>query len=246
MDYVLILRHLNSLNCNYSLIMEDDAIIAYKWFSLLETEIESTLSRRGDWAFVKLFYGYKFFDWDWIWSLSVIIKVLMLGLFLYLVQFTFIINIFSKKFSSISLFIIFGNSVALVVFFNATCINPMGAGVHKYTTGFSAVSVLIPNKRLTVIADFIEDHVDDYLNGRIGKFIPKDLLLTSYSKASRSAEFVFEPSLVQHIGIYSSIYLRDVSEYGYQQMFKSFSFASHFEPIRFNLNYSLSLKKTKF
>lgn len=240
MDYVLILKHLNSIKCNYSLIMEDDAIISYNWFLRLHSELDFRLKQRHDWAFVKLFYGYKFFDWYWLWSPSVIIKILLLGLFLYIVQYTIAINILLKRTSSIFNFLLFSNSVALVVFFNTTCINPMGAGLHKYITGFSAVSVLIPNERLIFIADFIEDHVDDYLEGRINRFIPKDLLLSKYSQASRSAEYVFEPSLVQHTGLYSSIYMRDVSARGYQQMFKSFSFVSHFESIRFNLDYSLS------
>lgn len=245
MDYVRVFEHLSELKCKYSLVLEDDAILAYNWFPALHSEIDSKLKYRNNWAFVKLFFGYKFFDWDWLWSPTVIIKILMLALFLYIVQYTFVLNLFSRRFASVYLFLLFANSVALVVFYNATSVNPLGAGVHKYMTGFSTVAVLIPFERLSIIAGYIEDHVNSYLSGQSTArgFIAKDLLLSLYSQASRSVEYVYEPSLVQHIGIYSSVYVGDVSQTGYDRMFKSFSFASHFEPIRFDWKYFLGLKK---
>lgn len=239
MDYALVLKTLNEMNCNYGLILEDDAIISHNWFTRIQVALDHpSVKTRLNWSYIKLFIGYKLFDWDWLRYPSIIIKVLLISIFLYLVQYTIIYNIYPKKFSKITFFLIFVNSVALIVVFNATSVNPVGAGLHEYTTGFGTVSVLIPRHRFLNISQFFIKNVDDYIKGRSRDFIAKDLQLDNFRKSVGDVEFVFEPSLVQHIGYFSSVYERDVSAQGYKRMFKSFSFVSHFNPIRFDQAYS--------
>lgn len=237
MDYALVLRHLSSMECKYSLVLEDDAIISHDWFPRIESEIKTKLRGQQNWVYIKLFTGYKFFDWDWLWSISVLFKVLLFALFLYLIQYAIVQHLFKKRFGKIWHFFLFVNSAALVVFFNATCVNPVGFGLHEYTTGFGTVSVLVPKQHLIGIAEFLEQHVNGYLNRSKLEFQAKDLLLDKYRKINEGVELIFEPSLVQHIGIYSSVYMRDISDEGYKRMFKSFSFVSDFQPIQFDLKY---------
>lgn len=238
MDYALILKYLHSIKCNNSIIIEDDAIISKNWFQKLDSATKQI--NRKDLAYIKLFTGYKFFDWDWIVNPFVILKIILLANFIFLLQFLIVKNLFKRRFSFIYLFILFVNSITLVVYFNATSVNPMGAGLHEYTTGFGAVAVMIPNERLLNVSKFFEDHVNGFLENHIMQSEPKDLLLNTYRLANRQVELIMEPSLFQHIGIFSSLYLRDVTSEGYQRMFKSFSFMYDFKLIEFDINYSLS------
>lgn len=239
LDYALVMNDLTKLKCNNSLLLEDDALIANDWFSRLDSGLKH-LSKRKDWAYTKLFTGYKLYDWDWVWYPSVIIKVLMLALFLHLVQYVIIHTLFpSRRLSPLSLFLLFVNCVALVVVFNATLVNPVGAGVHEYTTGFGTVSVLVPMSKSTAIADYLKKRVNGFFENR-EHFQAKDLLLDEFRRTNRLREFIIEPSLVQHMGIYSSVYMRDVTSEGYRRMFKSFSFLSDFDPIKFDLEYFLN------
>lgn len=239
MDYALVLKTINEMDCSYGLVLEDDAIISHNWFTRIQLALEqSNLKTRLNWSYIKLFIGYKLYDWEWLRYPSVIIKVLLFSIFLHIVQYTIIFNIYPKKFSKITFFLVFVNSVALIVVFNATSVNPVGAGLHEFTTGFGTVSVLIPRHRLLNISQFLIKNVDDFITGRSRDFIAKDLQLDNFRKSVGDVEFVFEPSLVQHIGYFSSVYERDVSPEGYKRMFKSFSFVSHFNPIRFDPAYS--------
>lgn len=241
MDYALVLNSFDSMNCTYSLLLEDDAIISHNWFNRIQAALESSkLKNRHDWSYVKLFTGYKLFDWDFVWRPIILVKIIMFALFLFIVQYTIAYHLYPKRFSNISFFLIFANSVALVVVFNATSVNPVGAGIHEYTTGFGTVSVLVPRHRLTDISKFLIKIVNDLVTKQNDNFMPKDLLLDKFRRNIGDVEFVFEPSLVQHIGYYSSVYARDTSEEGYKRMFKSYSFLSHFRPIQFDLAYSQS------
>lgn len=234
-DYSLVLKWLHKKKCNYSVILEDDAIISYDWFERLSDAIRTIKS--NNWSCIKLFSGYKLFDWTWLLYPSIILEILFLSLFLN-IPMMIVISFGLRKLCLIvrKIYYIFSflNIIIISCVYKSTSICPINEGIHQYTTGFGTVSILIPNFNLLPYSNHILENILKYLAKEEKEFTPKDLLLDSYRLSNNLVEYIIEPSLVQHTGMHSSVYFRDLSPNGYFRMFKSFSFVDDNKPIIFN------------
>ena len=253
MDYALVLKHLYDIKCNYSFVMEDDAIVSYNWYNKLKISID-LIKNSKNWLCIKLFSGYKFFDWDWLWFPEQILKVLFYSIALSFANITTnniiyllvknkdfdilkenIIYYFRPR-SKIRIFvflILILNSFTLVIIFKSTSINPTENTIREYRTGFGLVSVLIPHQNLHLFAQYLNETVHKSII-KNEKFIPKDLLIEIYRETNHFKEFIMEPSLVQHSGMHSSLYDRDTTLTGFKNLYKSYSFIDENLPIVFN------------
>lgn len=243
LDFTLVLEHLHSLRCNYSIVLEDDALVSYFWYERLQQTLADLAKTKQCWLYLKLFTGYKFFDWDWLVRPGSIMRVFIYSMLMFLVQvvvvkFTCMNELNGKR--RRLLFYLLVNAVALMVVFHATSTHPSGHGVHEYATGFGMVAMLYRRETLLNLSDYIKTVVNDYVTGRSNFFEPKDLLLERYRNQTGCAEFILEPSLFQHTGMHSSLYQRDTSIEGYYLMRKSFSFIDNSKRIVFDENFLLS------
>jgi len=240
LDYALILKYMHAQKCQNSIIMEDDALIAHNWFQMITSSLD-TIQKAFDeheFIYIKLFSGYKFFDWDWIKFPSIILKVFSYACLITGLNWSIILNSNMFKLTNVKLFLLFINSFSLITFFYATSVTPCGVGVRPYSTGFGTVSLLIPYSKLILLSNYLNVTIYDYLNGKTDKISAKDLIIDSFKTQNNLTEFIIEPSVIQHIGRHSSLYTRDVeSSDGYKRMYKSFSWADSKKLIEFDPKY---------
>jgi hypothetical protein len=245
LDFALVLGELHRLKCNYSILIEDDAIISYNWYDRIESSLQNLKQKQFEsqcWLYLKLFTGYKFFDWDWITEPYPVLRVLALASCIFFVEY-FVFKYFNSKRKSFYFFLVFllaANSLGLSVFFNATSVTPVSYGIHEYATGFGTVALLVPHENLLNISKYIETRVNGYLSYRTGDFQPKDIMIDEYRNKTACRELILEPSLFQHVGMHSSLYLRDLTSDGYFKMRKSFSFKDERRLITFDPDFFLS------
>lgn len=229
LDYAFILRDLSRLSCEYILISEDDVIFGHDWFDHLKQALNEL--RSSEFFVVKIFTGYKMFDWTWLYHPQCVIEVLFWS-FVTTVLST--MALYAKKLDSLSIWIIVINSIGLMSVLRALSTSPVASYTPvEYNVGFSCVSVVYPNnKKLLDLARYIESKSQSADN-----FLAKDLQVESFREETGYKEYIVEPSLVQHIGMHSSLYRRDLTEQGYKKMFKSYSFMDFDKLVRFDLNY---------
>ena len=53
----------NYEDCKYGLLFEDDVIAAYGWYEELKGALEQTEERGDKWFCLKLFTGFRYYDW---------------------------------------------------------------------------------------------------------------------------------------------------------------------------------------
>ena len=223
-DYSLILNYLTKFSCKYSILMEDDAIISHDWYDRIKIGLESMPSNQlNNFLCIKLFAGYKFFDWYWLNYPTSILRVLFYSILLHLFNYYMLKYFVSHKFKLITQAVVFINSTVILVIYTSTSTNPCGYEIHEYNTGFGLVSILFPNDKLNHFSSYLNKTVYDFTELRSKFFLPKDLLLDSYKNDSKLIEYIIEPSLVQHIGMHSSLYDRATDRVGYKNLYKSFS-----------------------
>jgi hypothetical protein len=251
-DYSVILKSLYVNKCNYAILMEDDAILSYKWFESVSKALKQVRGKKN-WLCIKLFSGYTLYDWTWRVYPSVILKIffyasilfaLKVYVLLFLLNFKkFVLRGYSylgefrqlyKSISYFSLFSLFVNSVGIFAWFNATSICPAGRGIRTYHTGFGAVALLLPSSILIQFSEYLNQTAYGYIDNKFSNFKPKDLLVDDFKIKNNLTEYIIEPSLVQHIGMHSSLYNRDTSQEGFKRMYKSLSFLDLFKPIQFD------------
>lgn len=239
LDYALALEYLHREMCEYSLVIEDDALIAHNWYRSLTNGLEFIKRNHNETnlLYVKLFTGYKFFDWNWLSLPLMVLKVclyslLLLGLNM-IVEIKFLKLKFNTPLKSSCLLV---NSFGVCVFFYTISVAPCGFGVRPYSTGFGTVSLLIPHAKLLMLARHLQSINYGYLNGSVKEFNAKDIVMDIFKDENKWYEFIIEPSLVQHIGMHSSLYVREETSWAYRQMYKSFSWMDSKELIEFDLN----------
>lgn len=238
-DYAKVIKLLDRFNCSYQLIVEDDAIAQVDWFTRvkhLTASIPASLAYK--WFDIKLFTGYKFFDWDWLSFKYALSKVVLISICLSVLTF-YVYSFLIKRYSSISVsklgvFLILVNSFGLIVVFNTTSVSPIRSGIREYATGFGGVSVLYNRLYSIRFAEYLERVVSDYVSGKSDFFQPKDLLIEEFRRGNNLSEFIAEPSVFQHTGMHSSLYERDLNSVGFEKMFKSFSFLDNDKLIKFD------------
>jgi hypothetical protein len=231
--------------CKSFLFNEDDSLFAYDWFDLLEPEIEkfsSVNNKNKDMLMVKLFTGYKLIDIDWTkYPQAILDWIFYSSILTVLFLFIFFRNN-SKHFIKVGMVLLL-SSLALVFLFKSMSVSPIKRNTFfEYWVGFSMVSVLFPNKNenLLKFVSYVEEECFKFINLTSNHFSPKDILLEDFRKKNNFKEFILEPSLVQHLGMYSSLYQRDISLYGYKLMYKSYSFLDNYRLLDFDLNYLLN------
>ena len=236
-DFSLIIKEINKLkNFTYILLLEDDALVTNNWYEkILQSLNQLPENLSNKWFCIKLFTGYKFFDWDFIQFPLVIIKILFYSFILSLIQLYICktLNLFNMFIG----FVLFVNTVSLLTFFTATSVNPVQKSLREYNTGFGAVSILISNSNSLKLANYIDSVVYNYTQLKSNFFIPKDLLISKFVQDNSLIELISEPSLVQHTGMHSSLYLRNLNDQGFKAMFKSYSFVDERKLIKFSSNY---------
>lgn len=241
LDYIAVIERFHRLKCNYTLLVEDDAIAALDWFESINDVLSNHLLNENNWIFVKLFTGYKLYDWDWLMYPEAILRVIFFSIVFGTFQVFLIKNkIKAKIWKLIVIILIYLNSLLLISWLNTTSIHPVRSGLRTYNSGFGCVAVLYPRQILenNKLVDYFKSTLENYISGRVNFFEPKDLLLDRFKKANNLTEYTIEPSVFQHIGMHSSLYARDASRNGFKTMFKSNSFIHtneliHFNPIKF-------------
>ena len=148
---------------------------------------------------------------------------------------------FKKNCKIVFVFIFLLSSTVQYCLFRALSVSPvLNNDIIEYVVGFSCVNILYPNdSRLLELANFIENSIKEYLKNESNYFENKDLMVETFSKANKFKEFILEPSIVQHIGMHSSLYQRDLSSESYWKMYKSFSYPDFDKIIKFDLEYLL-------
>ena len=238
LDYALALEYLHNESCQYSMLMEDDALIAFNWFDSLTRGLDYIRKNfnENEFIYMKLFSGYKFFDWEWLSFPFMVLKVAFYSLVLFCFNLSLILKL-KFKLTNVKIFSLLVNSFSLCVVFYAISVAPCGFGVRLYSTGFGTVSLLIPNSKLLLLSRHLQTNMYGYLDGSVTKFNAKDILMDEFKVRNNFKEFIIEPSLVQHIGMQSSLYDREDSSRGYRQMYKSFSWPDGKKLIEFDLNF---------
>ena len=236
-DYGLVFQYLFNENCQNSIVMEDDAIITFEWFEKIKHSLDHISNvYNNEFAYIKLFTGYKFFDWDWLYYPNAVLKVCFYSILL--TAFNYILITLNRlvKLSKTRKILLGINSLTIIILYNTTSVTPCATSTRLYSTGFGTVSILIPHSKLLPLSDYLNKTVSDYLNGHSQTFDAKDLIIDFFKTKHNFSEFIIEPSIVQHIGMHSALYNRDVSSLGFKNMYKSFSFQDSDKLIEFNPN----------
>jgi hypothetical protein len=240
-DYAFALKVMSKSGCEYVMMNEDDTLFKYDWLEIVQLALKNAEKRNKDIFMLKLFTGYKMIDFLWLdYRLCVLI------VFSYSSILAFILSMLAKRFSNrksspmINFFLAI-SSFLFCFFLRSLSIAPIKSNsVLEYTTGFGCVSVLYPNDhRLKHLASYLDRTAENYLSGNSTFWLPKDLLVERFREVNNYKEFILEPSIVQHIGMSSSLYNRYLGALGYSKMYKSYSFTDDFKLITFNEKYLL-------
>jgi hypothetical protein len=238
MDYAYILREMKKWSCEYIMVSEDDAIFKRDWFDVLESALDIAKRNQVDFFLAKFFTGYKLIDLDWLLHPVCIVEVLG-----YSATISFVLTryLLRKRLNKIHVAVVFVNSLAIIFLLKSFSINPIKKNeLFEYVSGFGTVSILYSNDdKLSKWINYLENAIGSYLNNTSTFRMPKDLLLGIFREANNYKELKLEPSIVQHIGMQSSLDYRDLGEVRYRQMFKSYSFLDNFKLIEFDENYLL-------
>ncbi len=148
------------------------------------------------------------------------------------------------------MFILGLNLIILTIFLNSSSIRPIGYGLKTYTQGFNAVAIVYPREQLWAFSNHLADSVYSYVvKAESEEFTPKDIVLDLYRKTNNLDIYAIEPSLVQHVGVHSS--LRDLRKSpvnvknNQYRPFQSYSYMKNYDvPVRFDPFYWNENKKT--
>lgn len=247
------MKRLYDKNCKYALILEDDAIATWDWFDKTMDSIEELNSLNDQWFCLKLFTSFQTFDWMRNYTtvfksflfviLFTIIQCILLKYFLKLkllnlLPVTSVNSLEALNLTKKSILKIFLHTLFLKIYLNCTSAFSFGSGLNEFSQGYNTVAIVYPNKQLSLLSSNFEQHIDDLIKGKIPLLYPKDLLMNEYIKANHAKEYVIEPSLFQHIGVYSSLGNRgsDLKEFQYGP-FESYSFEANLQPIIFKSDF---------
>jgi hypothetical protein len=134
------------------------------------------------------------------------------------------------------------HTVLFKIYLNCKNPMPIGVGIREFSQGYNTVANVYPRLYLNMIGLHLEQfiksvYVDNQPN--YGLFKPQDELLKKFKEENQLREFIMQPSLFQHIGIFSSLSVRDVWNMNSLQKlsFESYSFESYMKPIVFEKKY---------
>jgi hypothetical protein len=258
MDYSYVMnRFYSNSQCKYGLIIEDDIITTFDWYSQLKNTLQNLEAHQCDWMMLKLFISYRNFEWlllPYRWIVTVF-QAIIIALIEYKI-FSFFIET-RKVNRRFLILILFVNTIILLAWLNCYSVRPLGNGLINYAQGFNTVANVYPREKLKLLSNHLNKTNRQYLES--GKnFKPKDIAIEEFRRSSSSLwwfngfkyklnnEYIVEPTVVQHIGIYSSL-SNDQSDINSQSLlklqyrpFQSYSFRSHREPIQFDPQWFLS------
>ncbi len=221
------IRKLYAKECNYQLILEDDIIAQLNWFDRIKSIIDFIESNKNKakCLVVKLFTGYNFFDWDWAMDWNVWLQVFSISFIILFFTHFFVTSLTTQRINKISFILILINSVGIVSFCYAASTEPLKRhGVREYSTGFGTAAVLFNKNNSILFANYLEEVVDNFLTRKSKFFKHKDLLIETFRRQNNLIEFIAEPSVFQHQGMHSSLEKRDLSLFGFLEIYKSYSF----------------------
>ena len=250
-DYSKIMKIIyDKKECKYGLLIEDDAIAAYNWYdTLIESINFIEKQNQKKWLSLKLFTSFRYYYL--LRHLPTLIKAIIFSILITVFKVYFfkfiILKLFKSQRSRISaskIFFFLLNSVFLVFYLKSYNISPLGYGVHKFSQGFNTVAVLYPREQLLMISEYVENCVKKFLTKNVTSFVPKDIAIYKYRLENKLDEFILEASIFQHIGLHSSLSLRNglenVKDFQYRP-FQSYSFIKEYdEIIKFDPNFWLS------
>jgi hypothetical protein len=229
MDYAFVMQYFYSDfndTCRNLLIIEDDSIASFDWYTKIIEGIESVpKSSSNKWLVLKLFTSYRFQDWlihPYTVFTTLFTVFTLVSIQYYVLKQTSYFKMFSIKF-----------------WLNSTSICPLGTGVIKYSQGFNTVANVYPFEKLNILIQTLEMSVSNYV--KLGKpFIPKDMTISKLGYNLYLEEFILEPSVFQHVGFHSS--LSKIDQINMENLlnnqyrpFKSYTFEKYyFRLIDFN------------
>ena len=254
-DHITILNWLYKRSCNYTLILEDDAIATYNWYEKTIDAINKLNSYTSDWFSLKLFTGFG--KWDWVFDIDSVIRSILFVFIFTVAQSLFLnylISILNNASCSLKLeflntrgflnlrnipkkyiALIFLHTILFKLHINCTTSTPFGTGVREFLQGFNLVASVYSNNQLNLMSIYLETFFKTYMFNNVPGFIAKDELLKIYIKENHLREFIVQPSLFQHIGVFSSLSARGPDLKSLQNFnFESYSFEDNMKPIIFD------------
>lgn len=240
-DYALAMRMLREQNCQYQLVVEDDGLASFDWFARVSEAIDHVEANYGahDWMCIKFYTGFKYLDWTLHAPTvlkSIVYSMALAFLNLLALRLFFVAN--PVKLNVLTRLIILLNSFLVVSLLISVSKAPLGTGVKKYSQGRNTVAVLFNPANVNELAQFMLNIVDDLLHKRSDYIRPKDILMNDFKRKNNLIEFIVEPSVFQHIGMHSSLSVRDFQSMEIVQgIFKSYSFEDDNREIRFDKDY---------
>lgn len=237
LNYAQVMRIIAKRNeCRYALLIEDDSVAAPDWYTKLCDAIIKLEKKQIQWMSLKLFTSFRHFDW--LTHFETVFDSILIIFFIFLIQFKTLSNRYVRaKQKGLKAFILFVNLVVFKWFLNSMSISPLGYGLKKFSQGFNTVAIVYPKEQLTYIAKYLEENINSHLvYGTL--FLPKDLAINMYRKEKRLSEYILEPSIIQHMGIHSSLRYdifnkntnRSIIDYQYGP-FHSFSFMKEYSDL---------------
>ena len=108
-------------------------------------------------------------------------------------------HIFLQK--KLNVCILFLNTGLILLWLKFTHISPLGYGLKEFSLGFNAVANLYPRSVVGPLVTFFDENFAKLnTDEELVKLIPKDEILKVFKKKFQLKEFVYEPSVFQHIG----------------------------------------------
>ena len=222
--------------CRHALLIEDDSIVAPDWYTKLCDAIRKIENKQDEWMSLKLFTSFRHFDW--LTHFETVFNSILFICLLFLIQFKTVSNRFvGTKQKKLKAFVLFVNLFFFKWLLNSNSISPLGYGLKKFSQGFNTVAVVYPKEQLNFIAEYLEDKINSHLTqGKL--FLPKDLAISQYRRDNHLREYILEPSIVQHVGVHSSLRNdifnrnsnRNIIDYQYRP-FHSYSFMKEYSDL---------------
>lgn len=248
LDYINVLEDLQKKNCEYYLVLEDDALPCLSWTTKVHETLKMIDEMQMNWIVVRFFAPLIWTDWfnkrSFILDDNLIfMSCVIIFTWIQWVVFRFVMLTIRWKYNPTDSnanqhrshyhFAFVVSSIIMMFCLGRHSIVRYPPGVHVHPVGASAVANAYSHKGLQHLIEYFRKYLKSSLKNK--KIIPKDLhfedMVSSLGDSGEGTylELISIPNCFQHMGAVSSI--RSSSEHS---LILTREFENNHEPIKFS------------
>ena len=235
--YVDVLRHLSAQQCDYHIVLEDDALPSFNWLDKIDEAIGKI--EKSNFFQLKLLFPRKY-DSVFEHKIEWLFVALGCGILTYLLRLLFMKN--GSRYSLIGFSLCCGIFALSYMLIGRQYFVSFSDGVHQYQVGFCLSAVVYPQNILLPLSDYMVKWITSHRHTHasfktddpdLSWLRPKDKLTHQFSDLTGLQEYIVTPSVFQHIGIHTSLRFK-WGENAFQKLIWAYDFPDDDSLIKYD------------